>query len=222
MRFSKLALILGCTAVAFGAIVPLRAEATDYQVKSGVTSVYHDLSYLSSIGLNVTGSNNTVEPINSDFIIGFDIDPTTNFTFSDTGGFIPLSGTIKHTGTVTFNNQTTVGNFSISFDSTRAINNASGLYLKDTYSLNTILFDLSAPENITLNNNNLIINKVNLLFSPEFAKIIGNSSLAGNLAGIARIDAKVVPVNAVPEPTSTLAFLTAGLGLLVVKTKKQM
>ncbi|MBH8575066.1 PEP-CTERM sorting domain-containing protein [Nostocaceae cyanobacterium CENA369] len=222
MRFSQLALILGCTAVAFGSIVPLRAEATNYQIKSGVTSVYHDLSYLSSIGLNLTGSDNTVEPINSDFIVGFGIDPTTNFTFSDTGGFIPLSGTIKHTGTVTFNNQTTVGNFSISFDSTRAINNASGLYLKDTYSLNTILFDLSAPENVTLNNNNLTINKVNLLFSPEFAKIIGNSSLAGNLAGIARIDAKVVPVNAVPEPTSTLAFLTVGLGLLLVKIKKQI
>ncbi|MFN6566146.1 PEP-CTERM sorting domain-containing protein [Dendronalium sp. ChiSLP03b] len=222
MRFSQLGVILGCTAVVCGLIAPLQAKAVNYQVKSGVTSVYHDLSYLSSIGLNLTGTNNTVEPINSDFIVGFDIDPTTNFTFSDTGSFTPLSGTIKHTGTVTFNNQTTIGNFAISFDSTRAINNASGLYLKDTYSLNTILFDLSAPENVTLNGNNLTLNKVNLLFSPEFAKIIGNPSLAGNLAGVARIDAKVVPANAVPEPTSTLAFLAAGVGLLVVKVKKQI
>ena len=222
MRFSQLLVILGCTIAAFGTIAPLRAEAAKYQVQSGVTSVYHDLEAFRQIGLDLTGSNNTVTPINSDYIVGFGISPATNFTFSDKNGFTPLSGTIEHTGTVTFNNQTTIGNFSLGFDPQRAINNATGLFLKDTLS-ELIVFDLSAPETVSLNSNNLILDQVTLLISPEFANssILSNSNLAGEFGGIARIDAQVVSA-AIPEPASTLALLAVGMTVLTIRCKKQM
>ncbi|MBW4634735.1 MAG: hypothetical protein KME30_23345 [Iphinoe sp. HA4291-MV1] len=220
MRFSQISVILGGTIAAFVSIAPIRAETATYQVQSGVTSVYHDLSYLSSVGLNLTGTDNTVEPINSNFLVGFNITPATNFTFSDVGGLTPLSGTIEHTGTVTFNNQVTVGNFSVGLDPTRATNNASGLFLKDTVSLNTILFDLSTPGTVAFDGKDLTLADVKLLFSPEFAGVLGNSSLAGMLAGIARIDAKVVRVAAVPEGASVLAILSVSAVVLATKRSK--
>jgi hypothetical protein len=222
MRFSQLVVILGCTIAAFGTIAPLRAEAAKYQVQSGVTSVYHDLEAFSQIGLDLTGSNNTVTPINNDYIVGFSIAPTTNFTFSDTNGFTPLSGTIEHTGTVTFNNQNTVGNFSVGYDPQRANNNASGLFLKDTFS-QLILFDLSAPETVSLNGNNLILDQITLFFSPELANssLLNNSNLAGEFAGIVRIDAQVV-LTAIPEPTSTIGLIVVGIAVLRTRCKKQM
>ncbi|QIR36806.1 PEP-CTERM sorting domain-containing protein [Tolypothrix sp. PCC 7910] len=217
MRFSQLTAIVGCTTAALVAIAPVQAEAATFQVQSGVTSVYHDLNFLSSIGLNLTGTNNTVEPITSNFLVGFDILPDTNFTFSDVGGFTPLAGTIKHSGTVTFNNQITVGNFVIDFESTRSVNNTSGLVLRDTVSLNTVLFDLSIPEPVAFDSKNLTIANVKLLISPEFASILGNPNLTGVLGGTARIDAQVVPVAAVPEPATVPAILAGGVALLATK-----
>ncbi|MBD6616683.1 hypothetical protein FNW02_12790 [Komarekiella sp. 'clone 1'] len=216
MRFSQIVTILGCTA-AFISIAPIRAEAATFQVKSGVTSVYHDLNFLSSIGLNLTGTNNTAQPINSNFIVGFSISPDTNFKFSNIGGFTPLSGTIKHTGTITFNNQTTIGNFSIDLAPKRTVNHASGLVLKDTFSLNTVLFDLSTPGSVAFDGKDLTLADVKLLISPEFATILGNPNLAGVLGGTARIDAQVFPDAAVPEPESLLATLVAGAALLATR-----
>ncbi|MFH7024027.1 MAG: PEP-CTERM sorting domain-containing protein [Heteroscytonema crispum UTEX LB 1556] len=217
MRFSQLTAIVGCTTAALVPIAPVQAEAATFQVESGVTSVYHDLNFLSSIGLNLTGTNNTVEPITSNFLVGFDILPDTNFTFSEVGGFTPLSGTIKHIGTVTFNNQITVGNFVIYFEPRRSVNNTSGLVLRDTVSLNTVLFDLSIPETVAFDSKNLTIANVKLLISPEFASILGNSKLTGVLGGTARIDAQVVPVAAVPEPATVPAILAGGVALLATK-----
>ncbi|BAY23366.1 hypothetical protein NIES2100_31310 [Calothrix sp. NIES-2100] len=218
MRFSQLAAIVGGTTAALVSFAPVQAEAAIFQVESGVTSIYHDLSFLSSIGLNLTGSNNTVEPVNSNFIVGFGIIPDTNFTFSDVNGFTPISGTIKHVGTVTFNNQITIGNFFIDYDPTRTINNGSGLVLKDTVSLNTVLFDLSIPETVALDSKDLTIANVKLLISPEFASVLGNPNLTGVLGGTARIDAKVVSVAAVPEPTTVPAIVAAGVALLATKS----
>lgn len=222
MRFPQFLVILSCTIAAVGTIAPLRAEAAKYQVQSGVTSVYHDLEAFRQIGLDLTGSNNTVTPINSNYIVGFGITPATNFTFSDTNGFTPISGTIEHTGTVTFNNQTTIGNFSVGFDPNRAINNASGLFLKDTLS-DLILFDLSAPETVSLNANSLILDQVTLFISPEFANssILSNSDLAGEFGGFARIDAQVVSAG-IPEPASTLGLLAVGMAVLTIRCKNQM
>ncbi|MGH2414180.1 MAG: hypothetical protein ACRDEA_10920 [Microcystaceae cyanobacterium] len=220
MRFYQLPVILGGAIAAFVSVAPIQAEAATYQVQSGVTSVYHDLSFLSSVGLNLTGTDNTIEPINSNFLVGFNIAPATNFTFSDVNGLTPLSGTIEHTGSVTFNNQTIVGNFSVGLDPTRATNNASGLFLKDTVSLNTTLFDFSAPETVVFDGKNLTLTGVKLLFSREFAGIVGNSGLAGVLGGFVQIDAKVVRVATVPEGASVLAIVSLSAIILATKPHK--
>lgn len=147
-------------------------------------------------------------------MVGFNIEPASNFTFSDEGGFTPLSGTIENTGTVTFNNQITVGDFSIGFAPGRTVKDASGFVLRDTYSLNTILFDLSLPEPVVFDNQNLTIPDVKLLVSPEFANILQKPELTGLFAGTARIDAEVA---AVPEPDSVLAVLAVGAALLATR-----
>ncbi len=220
MNFYQAGAIVGLTTAAFLSIAPIQANAANYQIKSGVTSIAEDHEeILRSLGLNLTDMNNTAETIPDDFAFGFNIAPDTNFTFSDVGGFSQPSGTIKHTGTITFNNDLTVGNFSVGFAPTRAINNASGFFLEDTVSLDTILFDLSAPGSLDFDGKNLTLANVKLLFSPEFANIIGDSNLAGKFAGTAQINAKV---SAVPEPTNTIAFATAGVVMLAIKYKKKI
>ena len=216
MRFSQFSAIIGCTTAAFFSIAPIRVEAaTIYQVKSGVTSIDRDHEQiLKSIGLNITGTNDTVTPVPSNYLVGFNITPASNFTFSDEGGFTPLSGTVEHTGTVTFNDQITVGNFSIGIEPGRTVSGASGLVLKDTVSLNTILFDLSLPEPIAFDNQNLTIPDVKLLVSSEFANILEKPELTGLFAGTARIDAEVA---AVPEPDTVLAVLAVGAALLATR-----
>ncbi len=215
MRFSQFVGILGCTIAAFMSIAPIQVDAATFKVISGVTSIDRDHEdILKSIGLTLTGTNNTVAPIPSNYLVGFNIDSATNFTFSDEGGFTPLSGTIEHTGTVTFNKQVTVGDFSIGFAPGRIVPDASGLVLRDTFSLNTILFDLSAPGLVAFDGQNLTIPDVKLLISPEFASILGDNDLAGLFAGTARIDAQVV---AVPEPDSVLATLAVGAVLLATR-----
>ncbi|MBD2727061.1 hypothetical protein H6G96_12150 [Nostoc sp. FACHB-892] len=215
MRFSKFAGILGCTTAAFILIAPIEVEAATFKVISGVTSIDHDHEdILRNIGLTLTGANHTVAPIPSNYLVGFNIDSATNFTFSDQGGFTPLSGTIEQTGTVTFNNQITVGEFSIGFAPGRTIKDASGFVLRDTFSLDTILFDLSLSEPVAFDGKNLTIPDVKLLVSPEFAKILGNPDLTGLFAGTARIDAQVA---AVPESDSVLAVLAVGAALLATR-----
>jgi hypothetical protein len=215
MRFSKFAGILGCTTAAFISIAPIEVEAATFKVISGVTSIDHDHEdILRNIGLTLTGSNHTVAPIPSNYLVGFNIDSATNFTFSDQGGFTPLSGTIEQTGTVTFNNQITVGEFSIGFAPGRTTKDASGFVLRDTFSLDTILFDLSLSEPVAFDGKNLTIPDVKLLVSPEFAKILGNPDLTGLFAGTARIDAQVA---AVPESDSVLAVLAVGAALLATR-----
>ncbi|MBG1241960.1 hypothetical protein [Nostoc sp. NZL] len=215
MRFSQFAGILGCTTAAFISIAPIQVEAATFKVISGVTSIDRDHEdILRNIGLRLTGSNNTVAPIPSNYLVGFNIDSATSFMFSDEGSFTPLSGTLEHTGSVTFNDQITVGEFSIAFAPGRTTKDASGFVLRDTISLNTILFDLSIPEPIAFDGENLTIPDVKLLISPEFAAILQNSNLAGLFAGTARIDAQVA---AVPEPDSVLATLAAGAALLATR-----
>ncbi|MEH2357718.1 hypothetical protein [Nostoc sp.] len=215
MHFFQFAGVIGCTTAAFISIAPIQVEAATFKVISGVTSIDRDHGeILSSIGLNLTGTNQTVAPIPSNYLVGFNIDSLTNFTFSDEGGFTPLSGTIEHTGTVTFNKNVTVGDFSIGFAPGRTVTGASGLVLRDTFSLNTILFDLSAPGLVAFDGQNLTIPDVKLLISPEFADILGDSKLTGLFAGTARIDAQVA---AVPEPDSVLATLVAGAALLAAR-----
>ncbi|MEH1832692.1 MAG: hypothetical protein V7L29_11555 [Nostoc sp.] len=215
MRFYQFTGILGCTTAAFISIAPIQVEAATFQVISGVTSIDRDHEdILKSIGLNLTGTNNTIAPIPSNYWVGFNIDPATNFRFSDEGGFTPLSGTIEHTGTITFNNQITLGNFSIGLAPGRTVTGGSGFVLRDTFSLKTILFDLSIPGPVAFDGQNLTIPDVKLLISPEFATILQKPNLTGLFAGTARIDAEVA---AVPEPDSVLAVLAAGAALLATR-----
>ncbi|MBG1262675.1 hypothetical protein [Nostoc commune] len=215
MRFSQLARILGCTTAAFISIAPIEVEAATFKVISGVTSIDRDHEdILRNIGLTLTGTNHTVAPIPDNYLVGFNIESATNFTFSDESGFTPLSGAIEQSGTVTFNNQITVGDFSIGFAPGRTVKDASGFVLRDTYSLNTILFDLSLPEPVVFDNQNLTIPDVKLLVSPEFANILQKPELTGLFAGTARIDAEVA---AVPEPDSVLAVLAVGAALLATR-----
>ena len=215
MRFFQFAGILGCTTAAFISIAPIEVEAATFKVISGVTSIDRDHEeILKSIGLLLTGTNNTVAPIPSNYLVGFNIDSDTSFTFSDEGGFTPLSGTIEGTGTVTFNDQITVGDLSIGLAPGRTVTGGSGFVLRDTFSLNTILFDLSITEPVAFDGQNLTIPDVKLLVSPEFANILQKPELTGLFAGTARIDAEVA---AVPEPDSVLAVLAAGAALLATR-----
>ncbi|MBD2679286.1 MULTISPECIES: hypothetical protein [Nostoc] len=218
MRFSHIAGIVGCTTAAFITIAPIQVEAATFKVESGITSIDRDHeNILRNIGLIITGTQDIVPPIPSNYLVGFQIDSATDFTFSDEGGFTPLFGTIEHIGTVTFNEQTTVGNFSIGFAPGRTIPNASGLVLTDTISpANPILFDLAAPQSVIFDEQNLTLTlaDVQLFISPEFAQALGDSNLVGLFAGTARIDAKVA---AVPEPGSALAILAAGAALLAAR-----
>lgn len=215
MRFYQFAGILGCTTAAFISIAPIEVEAATFKVISGVTSIDRDHEdILRNIGLILRGNNHTVAPIPSNYLVGFNIDSATNFTFSDENGFTPLSGTIEHTGTVTFNDKITVGDFSLGFAPGRTVKDASGFVLRDTFSLDTILFDLSIPEPVAFDSKNLTIPDVKLLISPEFANIMQKPDLTGSFAGTARIDAQVV---AVPEPESVLAILAAGAALLATR-----
>jgi hypothetical protein len=215
MRFYQFAGILGCTTAAFISIAPIEVEAATFKVISGVTSIDRDHEdILRNIGLILTDSNHTVAPIPSNYLVGFNIDSATNFTFSDESGFTPLSGTVEHTGTVTFNDKITVGDFSLGFAPGRTVKDASGFVLRDTFSLDTILFDLSIPEPVAFDSKNLTIPDVKLLISPEFANILQKPDLTGSFAGTARIDAQVV---AVPEPESVLAILAAGAALLATR-----
>ncbi len=178
-----------------------KAVTETYELRSGTTSVYLDTETLSSVGLNLTGADSTgtpFSPATPQFQVGFPIDPSTNFEFSVDGGFAPVGGTIEHTGTVTFNGDTddpiTVGDFSIGFDPSRIMGDASGFYVEDTFSGLGILFDLSAPSVVDFDDPDVTIATPDLLVSPELAEILENSALVGADVGDARIDGVAAPV----------------------------
>jgi hypothetical protein len=105
----------------------------------------------------------------------------------------PLAGRITHTGTVTFNNEVTVGDFEIGFDGDRIDQStgATGFFVKDTFSLDAILFDIAEPATVDLDDPELTVGPADLLVSPEFADVLLNPDLAGADAGDAQINANV-------------------------------
>jgi len=216
MKFNHLSLVVGlATTVVAPAMLPEEASAAPFQVNSGVTSVGLNLNVLSSVGLNLTGSSGTVPPVSNGFLVGFPIVPPTNFTFDfGTSGFAPVGGTIEHTGSVTFNNSLTVGNFSIGFDPNRVAGSASGFFVRDTITTAAALFDVATPSVVSFANNQLNI-VGELLVSPELAGVLNNQSLIGAHVGSASINATAA---AVPEPTTMLGMLAGG-GLLAVSRR---
>lgn len=208
--------VFGVATAAIVALVamPEQASAATFVLETGVTSVFLDLPTLASVGLNLTGADGTVPPVSPAFLVGFPITPATDFTFTTTGGFAPVSGTIEHTGSVTFNNALTVGNFSIGFDPVRAVGNASGFFVRDTITTGAALFDVAAPSSLSFSESTLKLDLVaNLLVSPELAGVLGNTGLAGAEVGSASINGE-----AVPEPATLLGALAAG-GFLAARRR---
>ncbi|MGQ9873527.1 hypothetical protein, partial [Leptodesmis sp.] len=85
-------------------------------------------------------------PVSSAYLVGFPITPATDFKFSfDQTGFAPVSGTIEHIGSVTFNDVLKLGNFLIGFDPGRVSTIASGFFVRDTITTGAILLMWPLP-----------------------------------------------------------------------------
>jgi hypothetical protein len=163
-------------------------------LRGGTTSVFLDTATLASVGLELSGANTPGRPASSDFLVGFPILPSTDFKYA-ASPFAPVSGTIRHTGTVSFANGLTVGNFDIGFDPARAVNGATGFFVRNTVGAlaGAVLFDVAAPANVNASVNNLNVGRANLLVSPELAGVLGNAALTGAVVGAARIDGLSTP-----------------------------
>ncbi len=179
-------------------------------VQSGVTSVELDVPLLEAVGLELTGATGTVPPAPElPAGVGFPILESSDFRFLNGDDFTPLTGVITHSGTVTFDvdalsAMVEVGNFNIGFDADRAgfafgEETTSGFFVEDTVGGLGILFDVSAPEGLTVTSDSLQISGTNLLVSPEFAAVLetfpenSGLSLTGADVGDAQIDANTVP-----------------------------
>jgi len=198
------------------------SSAAIVELSSGVTSVDLDFAALeNAAGLVLQGTDNTV-PAATGFAVGFPVNPRnaaevpTNFTF-DSPNFSPFAGTIEHTGTVSFGlgqGGVILGNFTIGFDASRVVGEASGFFVASTTGglvsgLDAIIFDISGPvpaasaSGLTLTGTEAT-GGAGLLVSPELAGVLGDENLAGALVGSARLDAA-----AIPEPAAILLSLLA-------------
>jgi hypothetical protein len=174
------------------------------KVKSGVTSVALDTKLLkSAAGLTLDSTKNTVPPASDKYAVGFAIKPDSSFTYNRKNGFTPVSGTIEHSGTVTFKTDgvglVTVGDFSVGYDASRKSDKASGFYVKDTASTGAILFDVGNPASLSATPTTFNVGKADLLVSPEFDAFLNKAGLAkqsikGADVGDVQIDAMSKPV----------------------------
>ena len=162
----------------------------DFTVRRGVTSVSLDTGLLAAAAsLELTGADGTARA-RGGFDVGFRITGG-GFTYSAENGITPLGGQIEHSGSVTFNDGVTVGDFTIGFDAARATGDASGFFVEDTIGGLGILFDVSAPERVTAGPR-LRIAGSDLLVSPEFAGFLSDNGLAStDLTGADVGDAQV-------------------------------
>ncbi|MEM9416165.1 MAG: PEP-CTERM sorting domain-containing protein [Planctomycetota bacterium] len=206
------------TAALSALLVVSPALAAD--VVGGQTNVALDTTLLSTAaGLDLSSvSADVISPGSLPGSVAFGINARdaavlpTDFTYTP-GTLAPFSGTIEHTGSVFFNNDTVeVGNFTIGFDANRVAGANSGFFVESTTGVSAILFDIGGPNGLTATNSALIID-ADLLVSPEFAAFLGNTALTGADVGDAQVDA-----TAVPEPGS--AALLAVLGGLMVRRRR--
>ena len=219
MQFGILPAVLGATTITLAStiLMPAQAQAADFTVESGVTSVFLDVDTLNTVGLSLTGTVGDVEaPVSNEFLVGFTITPETDFSFSDEGGFTLLGGSIEHTGGVEFNGGTAsalaVGNFSIGFDAARAdtTTGATGFFVQDLLTTNAVLFDV-AEVTPSFDGENLTIDG-NLLVSEELSGVLGNPGLIGAAVGSAQVNASTIEATAsVPEPATAAGLLLAGM-----------
>ena len=187
-------------------------------INSGTTSVSLDLPLLeSAAGITLVSANTDSEAFSEEFQLGFPIIEDTDFSF-ETEPFIPVDGTIEHSGTVTLSlngGDVTIGNFSIGFDASRVSDTASGFFVSDTTedALDLeILFDISAPGNITIDEG-LTISEADLLVAPELADALGSSSLTGADIGDTRIDASTSNINEDVDSDAVYRFFNNDTGV---------
>ena len=184
------------------------AETTFAQVDSGTTSVFLDLPLLESVaGITLVETDSEGEAFSEDFQVGFPIDEGTGFTF-EIDPFDPLSGSIKHSGTITLSlddSEVTLGDFSIGFDESRVSETASGFFVADSIEDDEededdleleILFDIGTPGSFNADAESLAIAEADLLIAPEFAEALEAAELAGADVGDTRVDASAIE----PEP----------------------
>lgn len=208
-RLKQFLLVLG---------IALVSPAHAALIVSGQTNVLLDTALLATVGLNLTGvagpvivpgdlgPGSVAFPINPRNAVA----PALPTTFAYTPGTIaPFSGTIEHSGSVIFNGNTPVGNFTIGFDAGRVGGSRSGFFVADNVTFVGVpLFDLGGlvPEVAT----NLLFQAfAQLLVSSELAGALGSTALTGADVGDARVVA-----NAVAEPATLalLGFALVGFG----------
>ncbi|MGD1904045.1 MAG: calcium-binding protein [Geitlerinemataceae cyanobacterium] len=177
-------------------------------VFDGSTSLVLDPAALAAAGLTATSNDSTGTAASGGFDIAFDITEASSLTVNS--GAVQ-SGTIEHTGSITFNNTLTVGNFSIGFNAARvnATTGANGFFVQDTLLANAPLFDI-ANSATSIADTSLTITGGDLLISAELGGLLGNSALIGTDAGNAQIDA-VLTGSAGSSGSTTIAQATPAL-----------
>lgn len=203
---------------------PINLNAQERIVIGGQTSVLLNADTLTAAGLSISSvSGDVIAPGElGDGSVAFGInsrngDLPTTFAYT-AGTLAPFFGTIEHAGSVFFNDDSIqVGNFTIGFDGSRTAgggaDEASGFFVRSTAGVEEILFDIGNPTSLVADPTVLTI-AANLLVSPEFAGILGNSAFAGANGGQALVSA-----TAIPEPGIALLWSSVFLGLAVRRRK---
>ncbi|MEM7313239.1 MAG: hypothetical protein AAF497_08815 [Planctomycetota bacterium] len=205
------------------AVAPV-AMAQTVDVVGGQTNVALDFATLE------TAASLTLSSVSSDVIVpgtipdsvAFPINPRdaaslpTTFSYDPADFLGSFSGSIEHTGSVFFNNDTVeVGNFTIGFDGARAGNlggAGTGFFVASTTGIAATLFDITNIGPLTPTASSLEIG-ADLIVSPEFGGFLFDNGLsATNLEGALVGTALVQGV--VPEPASLTMVVMAALGML--------
>ena len=212
---------LTAAAAALTCTLAMPSFAASTAVIGGATSVALDFDTLAAAAsLELSGvSPDVAAPGAIDGSVAFDITAPTTFAYDPADFLGTFSGTIEHSGSVFFNDDTVeVGDFSIGFDAARAGSldgAASGFFVASTTGIAATLFDVANPDALEATETSLLIG-AGLLVSPEFGSFLQTNGLStANLAGAQVGSAQVNGVSAVPTPSAAAAGLVGVGGLLL-------
>ncbi len=212
----KLPTLAVCGLVGTLGVAGTASASFEFNVVGGQTSVLLDTETLAAAAnLNLSGvSADVFAPgeLGAESV-AFGINPTDAgmpTTFSYDTNLRNFGGTIEHTGSVFFNDDTIeVGNFSIAFDADRVSDTTSGFFVASTTGIEAILFDVGVPSSLTADDSGLMI-MADLLVSMEFAAFLldiefAETDLTGATVGSALVNA------AIPAPGALALLGLAGL-----------